>query len=141
LTLQQGPLPITGVLGDVPSSGWADDFDQLVFKGSPLLSEVIFLHKHTRTLILDDLIQANSVLESRPFRNAFFKLDGALAPHGGVAHDIRLSFTNRSLARQSLEQVLAWDFDRLIIAHGACIEKDAKLYVERAFYWLSQSNP
>jgi hypothetical protein len=28
------------------------------------------------------------------------------------------------------------DFDNLIIAHGACVEHDAKAFVENAFRWL-----
>jgi predicted metallo-beta-lactamase superfamily hydrolase len=55
---------------------------------------------------------------------------------GGVPLDIRLSFTNRELARRSLEKLLSWDFDKLVIAHGVCVEKDAKPFVERAFRWL-----
>ena len=30
-------------------------------------------------------------------------------------------------------------FEKLIIAHGVCIEKDAKPFVERAFRWLVRS--
>jgi len=69
-------------------------------------------------------------------RNALFKLAGVASPHGGVALDIRLSFTNRNLARRSLEKLFSWEFDKLIIAHGVCIDKDAKSFVERAFRWL-----
>ena len=43
---------------------------------------------------------------------------------------------NRDLARRSLEKLLSWDFDKLVIAHGVCVEKDAKPFVERAFRWL-----
>ncbi|MFW9889611.1 MAG: DUF4336 domain-containing protein, partial [Candidatus Thorarchaeota archaeon] len=57
-------------------------------------------------------------------------------PKGGVARDIRMSFTNHDLARQSLETLLSWDFDKLIIAHGDCIESDAKSLVEEKFQWL-----
>jgi len=135
-TLQNGNLPITGILGDVPPEMWADELEQLAFKGNPLLSEVLFFHKKTHTVLLDDLIQTNPVLEGRPLRNALLKLAGGLAPDGGVGFDIKLTFINRDLARQSLQKLLTWDFDRLIIAHGACIEKDAKQYVERIFRWL-----
>ena len=138
VTLKPAHLPFTGVLGDAPPPAWADDLDQLAFKGSPLLSEVLFLHKKTRTVILGDLIQINPILPGKPLRNALFKLFGGLEPHGGVGLDIRLSFTNRKLARQSLDQLLAWDFDKLIIAHGACIEKDAKPFVEQTFRWLGR---
>lgn len=54
-----------------------------------------------------------------------------------MPRDARLTFIHRSLARQSLEKLLSWDFDKLIIAHGPCVEKGAKAFVERAFSWLS----
>ena len=54
-----------------------------------------------------------------------------------MPHDIRMTFTNRNLARRSLERLLSWDFDKLIIAHGPCIEKDAKGFVHEAFHWLA----
>jgi hypothetical protein len=98
--------------------------------------EIFFFHKKSRTVILGDFIQNHPMAKGRPLLNAFFKLAGVSYPHGGVGLDIRLSFTNRILARRSLEKLLSWDFDKLIIAHGACIEKDAKPFVERAFGWL-----
>jgi hypothetical protein len=136
LTLKKGRLPLTGILGDAPTSDWADDLDQLAFKGNPLGEEVLFFHKQSRTLILDDLIQIHPIVRGKPLRNALIRAEGVTAPHGGVGLEIRLSFTNRDLARQSLEKLLSWDFDRLIIAHGPCIERDAKPFVERAFAWL-----
>jgi hypothetical protein len=136
-TLKKGHLPFTGVLGDKPPQAWKDDFDQLAFKGNPLIEEVLFFHKQSRTVILDDLIQIHPIAEGRPFRNALLKLEGVAAPDGGVPLDIRLSLTNRDLARRSLEKLLSWDFDKLVIAHGVCIEKDAKPFVARAFRWLA----
>ncbi len=136
LTLKKRPVPLTGILGDEPPQAWVDDFDQLVFKGNSLLDEVLFFHKQSGTVILDDLIQIHPKVKGKPLRNALFKLEGVVSPHGGVGLDIRLSFTNRNLARRSLEKLLSWDFDKLIIAHGDCIKKDAKAFVERAFRWL-----
>ncbi len=137
-TLKKGHLPYTGILGDAPYHDWADDFDQLAFKGNPLIEEVLFFHKESRTLILDDLIQIHPLVKGKRLRNALLKLSGVASPHGGVPRDIRLSFIYRNLARRSLEKLLSWDFDKLIIAHGACIEKDAKPFVERAFRWLGR---
>jgi hypothetical protein len=138
LTLKKGHLAFSGVLGGKPPRAWEDDFDQLAFTGNPLIEEVIFFHKKSRTVILDDLIQIHPMAKGKLLRNALCRLLGVAAPHGGVSLDIRLSFTNRNLARQSLERLLSWDFDRLVIAHGACVEKDAKLFVERAFEWLAR---
>jgi hypothetical protein len=135
-TLGKGCLPVAGTLGDKPSPDWAADLDQLAFKGNPLIEEVLFFHRASRTVILDDLIQIHPIVQGRPLRNGLFRLAGVASPRGGVALDIRLSFANRHVARRSLHKVLSWDFEKLIIAHGLCIEKDAKAFVEQAFRWL-----
>lgn len=129
-------LPFAGILGDAPPDCWADDLDQLVFRGNLFIEEIFFLHKKSRTVILADFIQNHRLTKGKPFLNALLKLAGVAYPNGGVPRDAILTFTNRKLARQSLEKLLSWDFDKLIIAHGVCIEKDAKPFVERAFRWL-----
>lgn len=138
LTLQKGRLPVSGYLGDSPVEAWNTDFDQLKFRGNPLLSEVLFFHKKSHTVILDDLVQRNPILKDRPIQNFVFKLEGAHYPDGGVALDMKMTFLNRSLARRSLEKLLSWDFDKLIIAHGACIESGAKQYIKTVFRWLKK---
>jgi hypothetical protein len=135
-TLKKESLEFTGILTDATPQAWAEDLEQVPFRGNPLIEEVIFLHRKSRTVILDDLIQNHQPLKGHPLRNAFFKLAGVAYPNGGVPLDGRLSFIHRDLARRSLEKVLSWDFDKLIIAHGACIKKNAKAFVERAFQWL-----
>jgi len=134
-TLQKGRLPVSGHLGDAPIPAWDTDFDQLEF---PRLSEVLFFHKKSHTVILDDLIQRNPILKGKSVTNLVFKLEGAQYPDGGVPLDMRLTLLNRNPARRSLERLLSWDFDKLIIAHGECIESDAKEYVKRTFKWLER---
>lgn len=137
-TLQKGHLTITGYLGDTPIDAWGADFDQLEFEGNPLLSEVLFFHKNSHIVILDDLIQRNPPAQMDALAGAILKLAGAQNPDGILGRDMRMTFLNRSLARQSLQKLLSWDFDKLIIAHGACFESDAKQYVKRAFTWLEK---
>lgn len=138
-TLKKGHLPLTGILSDAPQSDWAEDFDQLAFQGNPLIEEIFFFHKASRMVILGDLIQVHPKVQGKLLRNALFQLEGVASKQGGVGLDLRLSFTNRKLARRSLDKLLSWDFDKLIIAHGACIEEDAKPFVEQAFHWLRRS--
>ena len=135
-TLQKGHLPIAGYLSDTPT--WRADFEQLAFQGNPLLSEVLFFHRSTHTILLDDLIMRNPVMEGKPLTNLIFKLGGVQGPEGGVTLDMKMTFLNRTLARQSLERLLSWDFDKLIIAHGECIGSGAKQYLKRAFRWLEK---
>ena len=93
-TLEKGRLPLTGILGDGPPQCWADELDQLVFKGNPLIEEVLFFQRASRTVILDDLIQIHPIVKGKPFRNAMFKLAGVASPDGGVAHDRSSTFTS-----------------------------------------------
>ncbi len=98
-------------------AAWAADIDQVLFRGNAFIEELEFFHARSKTLIFTDLIQ-----NYRMWR--------------GVPLDARLTFTRRKLARESLRRILSWDFDKLIIAHGKCLDRNAKQFVERAFSWL-----
>jgi len=84
-------LPFTGVLNDTPI--WVDDFNQIIFKGNKLLSEAVFFHKASNTLIMGDIIQNNEKIPGRPFTNFMFRLSGAAYPNGGVGLDLKLTFS------------------------------------------------
>ena len=129
-------LTFAGVLREAPPDCWAQDLDQTVLKGNCFVEELAFYHKKSRTLIMTDFIQNHPTPAGRPILNVIWRLAGVAYPAGGVPVDIRLSFTDRKLARRSLEKLLSWDFDKLVIAHGVCIDGDAKPFVERAFRWL-----
>jgi hypothetical protein len=136
LATKPNPVLLNDVLSDTPYEGWAEDLEQLAFKGSSALKEVLFFHIKSRTLILGDLVQVNPMMKGRPIRNLVFRLLGAAVPKGGVALDIRLSFRKRELARQSLERLLSWDFDRVVLSHGDCVTENARTFIEEAFRWL-----
>ncbi|HTU81845.1 MAG TPA: DUF4336 domain-containing protein [Candidatus Acidoferrales bacterium] len=124
------------LLENAPAA-WANDLDAVPFRGSIVLTETEFFHKPSRTAILADFVQNHAPKEGAPLRNALLKLGGAL---GGVPRDIRLSFAGKrriELARESLRRILAWDFDKLILAHGDCVTAGAKAFVENAFGWLT----
>jgi hypothetical protein len=138
LTLDEGRVAVNDVLMDAPYHGWAADFEQLVFRGSRFLKEVFFFHRKSGTVILGDVVQANPPLEGKSLRNFAFRVLGAESPDGGVPRDIKLGLFRRSHARESLRRLLSWDFDKLIIAHGDCVSRDAKAYVKHVFRWLEQ---
>lgn len=121
--------------GDSPPRAWADDLDQVIFRGNAFIEEAEFLHKPSRTLIVTDFIQNYRPIDGDVFGNVTKWLGGVL--NGGVPLDIRLSFTDKKLARECLEKLLSWDFDKLILAHGLCVERNARPFVERRFRWLS----
>ncbi len=121
-------------LGDAAPTDWSSDLDQVVFRGSRVLNEVEFLHRSSRSLIMGDFIQ-NYRLGQNALRNFILKLAGV---DGGMPIDARASFVGKkALGRASLEHLLSWDFDRLIMAHGECVDRDAHAFVRRAFAWLT----
>ncbi len=44
-------------LGNEPDPAWRADLDQLIFRGSRFMEEVVFFHRETQTVILADLIE------------------------------------------------------------------------------------
>jgi hypothetical protein len=125
-------------LGYAAETAWSSELDQLVFAGSRWLHEVVFFHRSSRTLILADLIEN---FEPAKVRGAAFRWllarVGVLAPDGRTPIDLRATFVGRrAAARASLERILAWAPERVIVSHGRCIDTDARAHLERAFRWL-----
>lgn len=54
----------------------------------------------------------------------------------GVSRTIRLATRDRVAARASLERILAWDFERVIVGHGEIVDTGGRAAIERAFRWL-----
>jgi len=128
-------LPFHGVLGDAPEPGWAEDLDQLIFRGERLLREVVFFHRGSRSLILTDLLQSAHP-ESPPLTRFVHRLYRTYE-NPGPPLPVRLGFVNRAAARSSLERVRSWDFERIVLAHGHLVETGGKAALLRAFSFLN----
>lgn len=131
--------PVDHVIGPAAPDDWGGQIRVLSFGGSRFLDEVVFYHERSRTLILTDLIQRHDPSEESWFWRHVKRAAGVLGESGGTARDLRSTFTDRVAARKSAEALLRWDFDRVIIAHGMCITKNARRTVEQAFDWALQA--
>ena len=134
LAEKRSDLTFCGVLGDAPEPGWAEDLDQTIFRGERQLGEVAFFHRASRTLILADLVQSGHPESPRLTRLAT-RLNGTYERPGPPA-PVRLGFRDKAAARASAERVLAWDFDRIVVAHGRVVETGGKATFERAYSFL-----
>ena len=122
------------VLADHPDPRWESELDQLVFAGNPLLPEVVFHHRPSRTLILTDLcFHLNA---DRPLLTRLAARVLGTYEKFAVSRLVRRGFSERDAARASLARVMAWDFDRVIVGHGDIIEHDGREALARAFDWL-----
>ena len=115
---------------------WQHEIEQQEFLGSKALSEVVFLHCPSRTLIVTDIIQNHDPQQNSFIWRTVKGVNGILAPNGGAPRDWRISVRDKAAARASVERILKWDFDRIVISHGVCIESDGHAYFQRAFRWL-----
>ncbi len=129
-------LAFDGDLLDRPEPAWAADIDQVVVRGSPLLTEVVFFHRASGTAIFGDLIQSLSPKSLSGWRRVLARAGGILAPDVGAPRDLQLSFLDRRAARRSLERILDWPIERVLIAHGEPAAADGAGFVRFAFRWL-----
>jgi hypothetical protein len=123
-----------GLLGDRPEPGWAEELDQVQVAGARLMREVAMFHRPSRTLVLVDLIENFS--DQTPGTNwllkAYFRLLGMWG-RPRPAPEYRFGWGDRSAVAASLERILDWDFERIIIAHGDLIEHDARRMAREAW--------
>jgi hypothetical protein len=127
-------LSFHGILSDTPDPLWAADLDQVVFRAVPMLNEVVFFHPGTRTLIVADLVFNVQQTASR-FTRLVLRLDGAYGRFG-VGRLDKWLVRDRAGARRTIDRILEWDFDRIILAHGNVVESGGKPMLREAFAWL-----
>lgn len=134
VTAKHPDLQVSGLLGEEPEPLWAFELDQHRIAGQPRINEVAFLHKPSRTLLLADWL-FNFNRSDTWWTRTFLRLAGAY--HGpSQSRLLRLSIADRAAARASRDRLLAWDFDRIIVAHGDIIPCDGKAVVRKATAWL-----
>jgi hypothetical protein len=104
---------------------WNDEIKQHHVRGIPKLEEVVFFHQESKTLILTDL--AFYITPDKPFfTRLFFRLNGVYDEFGPSRIFKYFILKNKSEFKKSVEYILTWDFERIIISHGKIIEKDGK---------------
>ena len=86
--------------------------------GAPRVSEVAFLHEPTRTLILVDSVFNHTTAGKPLLTKAFLHLDGA-AKGVSITRVFKLMIKDKPAFRASLRELLAWDFERVLVGHGA----------------------
>ncbi len=129
-------LPFGAALTDLPHPTWVADIDQVIVHGSFVMEEVVFLHRSSRTAITADLVQRFDPASLRGWQRAIMTLDGLTGPGGSTPREWRLSFWNRAAARRARQTLLAWNPQRVIIAHGQWIRDNGRAALEGALRWM-----
>jgi hypothetical protein len=126
-------LPLDAVLDGQSEPAWRDDLETLAIQGT-LLDETVFWHKSSGTLVSADLIENFETAEDW-WTRLYLQIGGI---HGkvGVSRMLRLAFRDRKRARHDIDQLLSWDFDRIVLAHGHPIDSNGVDALREAYEWL-----
>ncbi len=124
-------------LGHGPARLLGTALEHTWVQGCPSVNEMAFLHRPSRTLILTD------VLFNVP-RPEHWYTRLAMTVNGGYGRLLstrvfRTTIKDRAAFRRSIEALLAWDFDRVIVTHGDVVERGGYEALREAFAWLGVS--
>jgi hypothetical protein len=131
---KRGDLVFHALLGDEPAPEWGGAVETHLVRGIPYLNEVVFWHRPSRTLVVTDLVfnvqRADAVLT-----RLFWRVNGAWRRFG-PSRMLRSLVRDRAGLRRSIDRVLAWDFDRVLLAHGDALETGGREALRDAYAWL-----
>jgi hypothetical protein len=121
------------ILSDRPEPEWTGELDQVVFYARSMENEVVFFHRPTRTMICADVIFN---LSDHPNRLTRFVALLLWNRKPGATWLERAMIRDRAGAREQVDRMLAWRPERILLAHGKCIERDGEEILRRAYAWL-----
>lgn len=124
---------------DAAPGEWQDVIAQTIFRGSPAMEEAVFFHKPSSTLIVTDLIENFDPDTLNWWQKRLANFAGILSPHGKTPIDWRASFMFGDIqqARHSLQKILSWQPEQLILSHGECVLGGATKFLTESFHWLA----
>jgi hypothetical protein len=134
LEAKRKDLEVTAVLGDPAPPAWSGVLDQVAVEGYPLLNEVVFFHPPSRTLIASDLV--TNVGPTSPLgARVAARVLGAYGRVSTLCGE-RFLIRDRTAFRRSIERILAWPIERIVVAHGEVVERGGRDALARAYDWV-----
>lgn len=137
LAARRPDLAFDAELGDRPPPEWADAIDQVVIPGNRITTEVVFFHKASCTALFTDLVQQFPKGWFKGWRALIAGMDLMTEPEPSVPRKFRVAFSDRQAARQAVARIQDWPTEKVVMAHGTPVEKDGRMFISRAFRWLT----
>ena len=102
------------------------------------LNEVVFYHPASKTLILTDT--AFNFDRTFPWLTQLgAKIMGSYDTLQPSVLE-KLVIEDKEKVQASVEKILSWDFQRVIMAHGSIVENDAKNQLKKGYEWFLNKN-
>ncbi|UTV30241.1 DUF4336 domain-containing protein [Photobacterium atrarenae] len=126
-------LVFDDALGADTPALWRHQLHQTLLRGSDKMEEVLFCDPQSNTLIVGDTLAwlGNA---THPLTIGLALLNGCFKSPAMPLY-WRLTFKDKTRLRQSLQEILTWPFDRIILSHGQLIGNNGKAHFHQAFKW------
>ncbi|BCH34494.1 hypothetical protein MesoLjLc_64240 [Mesorhizobium sp. L-8-10] len=126
-----------GDFDDAPIADWVDDIDLAVIRGNLITTEIVFFHRRSGTVLFTDLVQHFHPGWFSGWRAIVARLDLMVAAEPSVPRKFRVAFIDRRAARASIQRVLAWPAEKVLMAHGDPVVEGGQDFIRRSFRWLA----
>jgi uncharacterized protein DUF4336 len=123
-------------LRDAAEPAWAGELDQVAMAGSFVMTEIVFFHRLSRTALFGDLVENFRPDWFKGWRAVLARVLGIVMPNGRAPLEWRLTFWNRRTTRARLSRILAWQVERVVMAHGEIVRSGGAEFVRKSFRWL-----
>lgn len=124
LAKKRQDINFTGELDSGTNSLWEGEIEYILFEGVPFINEVVFYHPKSKTVMFTDLIFNYSTNESIGVK-LYAWIDGVYG-RPDLSRLIKYMVRDREKARESVQKILSWDFDRVSCPHRDIIATDGK---------------
>jgi hypothetical protein len=124
-------LGLDATLGETIDPEWSPALEQTTLRGHRWVTEVLFHHRPSRTLITGDACW--NIAPGDPLR---VRLWAGRRQGVGPARPFRLGFGDKAAARESVREVLAWEPERLVCGHGEPVAAGAREVFADAYAFL-----
>ncbi|WP_323771273.1 DUF4336 domain-containing protein [Antarctobacter sp.] len=114
---------------------WADLFQQVIFDGNMITTEVVFFHHPSGTLIFTDLLQQMPSGWYKGWRATVARADLMTGDYPSVPRKFRIAFRNRRAMRAAIAKLRRLPVQKIVMAHGPVVETNAAKVLDTAFAW------
>jgi len=119
----------------IPMPGpWRDELKGWFIDGLPVLSETVWFHENTGTLLLTDLLFSFGT-HNTGMAKLVARLLGVY-DRLGMSLTMKLMTKNKQALRRSIEPLLLLPVQRIVLAHDQVIDKQPVKKLREAFEWL-----
>lgn len=129
-TFEKDKIDFNGELEYIPFQG----FQAFVPPKIVTVNEIVFFHPQSQTLILTD--SAFNFERNFPFTTQLAAR--ILGCYQSLQPSLleKIAIKDRELISKSIAQILSWDFQRVIMAHGNIVEEQAKEQLTTGYEWF-----